>query len=172
MAGGAADCSFWIRKLQAEAKVYELANSKPITVARAAHLLSNALYSNRGIGLSVGTMIMGFDPKYGASIHYIDDTGVNIKGNMFAVGSGSTFALGLLDTQYRYEMSEEEAISLGIQAIRHATFRDAYSGGYVAVYIITENGWKKVFSEDLALTSIENNSSLNEEQSLNEKKKN
>ena len=168
MAGGAADCSFWIRKLQAEAKVYELTNSKPITVARAAQLLSNALYSNRRIGLSVGTMIMGFDPKNGASIHYIDDTGVNIEGNMFAVGSGSTFALGLLDTQYRYDMSEEEAISLGIQAIRHATFRDAYSGGYVAVYVITADGWKKVFSEDLALTSVENDIPLNTEQSLDE----
>uniref|UniRef100_A0A7S2W1S9 proteasome endopeptidase complex n=2 Tax=Eucampia antarctica TaxID=49252 RepID=A0A7S2W1S9_9STRA len=153
MAGGAADCSFWIRKLQAEVKVHELTYSKSITVARASKLLADALYGNRGLGLSVGTMIMGFDNQNGASIYYIDDTGVRIKDTMFAVGSGSTFALGLLDTEKKENMSEDEAISLGIKAIRHATFRDAYSGGYIAVYVITSNGWRKVFSEDLALTS-------------------
>ena len=99
---------------------------------------------------------MGFDAR-GASIYYVDNTGLRIGGDMFAVGSGSTFALGILDTvsrERRWELSEEEAIDLGIKAIRHATFRDAMSGGYIGVYLITkENGWKKVFSEDLALLS-------------------
>jgi 20S proteasome subunit beta 5 len=49
-------------------------------------------------------------------------------------------------------MKEDEAINLGIKAIRHATFRDAFSGGYIAVYVITKEGWRKVFSEDLALS--------------------
>ena len=47
-------------------------------------------------------------------------------------------------------MTEGEAMALGIKAIRHATFRDAYSGGYIGVYLITSSGWRKVFSEDLA----------------------
>lgn len=33
MAGGAADCSFWIRRLQAESRHYELSEEKPISVA-------------------------------------------------------------------------------------------------------------------------------------------
>lgn len=49
-------------------------------------------------------------------------------------------------------MKENDAVALGIKAIRHATFRDAFSGGFIAVYVITKSGWKKVFSEDLALT--------------------
>jgi 20S proteasome alpha/beta subunit len=37
-----------------------------------------------------------------------------------------------LDTQEnRYDMSADEAVALGIKAIRHATFRDAYSGGFI-----------------------------------------
>ena len=72
---------------------------------------------------------------------------------MFSVGSGSTFALGILDTERRYDLTQDEAIALGIKAIRHATFRDAYSGGYIGVYLITKEGWKKVFSEDLALSA-------------------
>lgn len=154
MAGGAADCSFWIRKLKAQAQVFELTEQRRMSVARASRLLSNALYENRALDLSVGTMIMGFDPdKKGPSIYYVDNSGVRIQGDIFAVGSGSTFALGILDTvpqERRHDMTEEEAIALGIKAIRHATFRDAFSGGFIGVYLINKDGWKKVFSEDLA----------------------
>lgn len=152
MAGGAADCSFWIRFLRNESKMHELIHEgRAISVARASRLLSTVLYGNRGLDLSVGTMIMGYDQRDGFSIYYIDNTGVRIKGDMFAVGSGSTFALGILDTEERkFDMSEEEAVALGIKAIRHATLRDAASGGFIGVYLINENGWRKVFSQDLA----------------------
>lgn len=152
MAGGAADCSFWIRMLRSEAKLHELLHdSRGISVARASRLISNAMYQNRALDLSVGTMIMGYHPRDGFQIYYVDNTGVRIQGDMFAVGSGSTFALGILDTEERrFEMTEEEAVSLGIRAIRHATLRDAGSGGWIGVYLITKDGWRKVFSEDLA----------------------
>lgn len=151
MAGGAADCSFWIRFLRSEAKLHELRHDgRGMTVARASRVLSNYLYQNRELDLSVGTMIMGYHPREGFSIYYVDNTGVRIKGDMFSVGSGSTFALGILDTERRYNMTEEEAVTLGIKAIRHATLRDAMSGGYIGVYLITKNGWNKVYSEDLA----------------------
>ena len=154
MAGGAADCSFWIRMLRSEAKLHELLHDgRSITVARASRLISNVLYQNRGLDLSVGTMIMGFHPRDGFQIFYVDNTGVRIQGDMFAVGSGSTFALGILDTvERRFDMTEDEdeAVSLGIKTIRHATLRDAGSGGRIGVYLITKEGWRKVFSEDLA----------------------
>jgi len=152
MAGGAADCSFWIRLLRSEAKLHELVHDgRGISVARASRILSNVLYQNRGLDLSVGTMIMGYHHLDGFSIYYVDNTGVRIKGDMFAVGSGSTFAQGILDTEERrFDMSEEEAVALGIRAIRHATLRDAMSGGYIGVYLITKDGWRKVFSDDLA----------------------
>lgn len=156
MAGGAADCLFWIRKLKAQADLYEVMASstgrgnKRMSVARASRILSNALYDNRGLGLSVGTMIMGQDDNGTFSIYYVDNTGVRIKGDMFACGSGSTFALGILDPERTFDMTEDDAIALGVKAIRHATFRDAYSGGFIGVYLITKDGWRKVFSEDLA----------------------
>ncbi|KAL7541188.1 hypothetical protein ACHAXR_012940 [Thalassiosira sp. AJA248-18] len=152
MAGGAADCSFWIRLLRSEAKMHELLHEgRGISVARASCIISNAMYQNRGLDLSVGTMIMGYHHREGFNIYYVDNTGVRIQGDMFAVGSGSTFALGILDTEERrFDMTEEEAVSLGIKAIRHATLRDAMSGGYIGVYLITKDGWRKVFSGDLA----------------------
>jgi 20S proteasome subunit beta 5 len=153
MAGGAADCSFWIRFLRSEAKLHELLHEgRGISVARASRLISNVLYQNRGLDLSIGTMIMGYHPRDGFNIYYVDNTGVRIEGDLFSVGSGSTFALGILDAEEerRFDMTEDEAISLGIKAIRHATLRDAGSGGFIGVYLITKDGWRKVFSEDLA----------------------
>lgn len=127
-----------------------LQDGRDMSVARASRILSNYLYQNRGLDLSVGTMIMGYHPRDGFDIYYCDNTGVRVKGDMFSVGSGSTFALGILDTERRYDMSEKEAVALGIKAIRHATLRDSMSGGYIGVYLITKEGWRKVFSEDLA----------------------
>jgi len=84
-------------------------------------------------------MFTGSD-KHGASLYYIDNDATRLKGNLFCVGSGGTFAYGVLDTNYRYDMSLDEAVNLGIRAISSATFRDAASGGVVRVYHITNNG--------------------------------
>jgi len=41
--------------------LHELANKRRISVTGASKLLANILYSYRGMGLSVGTMIAGWD---------------------------------------------------------------------------------------------------------------
>jgi 20S proteasome subunit beta 5 len=153
VAGGAADCSFWIRKLCANAALHELQQGKRMSVARVSKILSDIMYECRGAGLSLGTMIAGFDDQEGSvpKIFYVDDSGTRIEGDLFAVGSGSNFALGILDTERHDELTQDQAIALGIKAIRHATFRDAYSGGLINVYLITrKDGWQHVFKEDLA----------------------
>jgi 20S proteasome subunit beta 5 len=63
MAGGAADCSFWERQLAVQCRLYELRNKERISVAAASKLLCNMLYYYKGMGLSVGTMIAGWDKK-------------------------------------------------------------------------------------------------------------
>jgi len=76
-------------------------------------------------------MITGWD-KTGPGLFYVDSDGQRMKNDLFSVGSGSTYAYGILDSGYKYDMSVEEAIELGKRAIYHATFRDAYSGGFVS----------------------------------------
>jgi len=143
MAGGAADCAYWERYLGKEARLYELRNKERISVAAASKLLSNILYSYQGYGLSVGTMIAGWD-KTGPQLYYCDSDGSRLHGKVFSVGSGSTFAYGVLDNGYSEDLSDEDACELGRRAIYHATHRDAYSGGTCSVYHITEAGWTRV----------------------------
>jgi len=149
MAGGAADCSFWERNLALQCRIHALREGKRITVAAASKLLANTIYSYRGYGLSMGTMIAGWDKALGAGLYYIDDDGTRLKGDVFSVGSGATYAYGVLDTGYRKDLTAEEAVELGKRAIYHATHRDAYSGGVINVYLIQKTGWTKKFSGDM-----------------------
>lgn len=96
------------------------------------------------------TMICGWD-KTGPSIFYVDSDGTRLKGHMFSVGSGSTFAYGVLDQGYSYDMSVEDAIALGQKSIYHATHRDAASGGVINLYHVKEDGWVKISSEDMMI---------------------
>ncbi|KAM1002147.1 hypothetical protein ACFX13_002630 [Malus domestica] len=148
MAGGAADCQFWHRNLGIKCRLHELANKRRISVTGASKLLANILYSYRGMGLSVGTMIAGWD-ETGPGLYYVDSEGGRLKGMRFSVGSGSPYAYGVLDNGYRYDMSVEEAAELARRAIYHATFRDGASGGVASVYHVGPNGWKKLSGDDV-----------------------
>jgi 20S proteasome subunit beta 5 len=74
---------------------------------------------------------------------YIDSDGTRLAGNLFCVGSGQTFAYGVLDAEYKYDLTEEEALALGSRSILAATHRDAYSGGFINLYHVKEDGWVK-----------------------------
>jgi len=148
MAGGAADCMFWERVLARQCRVYELRNKERISVAAASKLLANIVYDYKGMGLSMGTMIIGWDKK-GPGLYYVDNDGERLKGNLFSVGSGSVYAYGILDSDYKWDLSEEDARELGKRAIYHATHRDAYSGGVVNLYHMKETGWVKVSQTDV-----------------------
>ena len=147
MAGGAADCSFWERYLGMRCRMFELDHKERISVAAASKILANITHQYKGYGLSMGTMICGWD-KTGPQIYYVDSDGDRVHGNLFSVGSGSTFAYGVLDSGYRYDLSLEEAMELGRRSIFAATHRDAYSGGIVRVYHIDVDGWKRMSETD------------------------
>jgi 20S proteasome subunit beta 5 len=164
MAGGAADCSYWLRALSAYLKLHE----GPVTVHTAAKILANLLHKRANQGLSIGTMIMGWDASNtttdsnsnttdtagsGAGhLYYVDNSGARLKGAYFAVGSGSSFAYGILDAKYRYDLSIDEAAEVCKSAVLHAAHRDAYSGGYVNVYHISAAGIDQLSRQQQAAT--------------------
>lgn len=143
MAGGAADCQYWLAYLGMQCRLHELRQKRRITVAAASKILANIVYSYKGRGLSMGTMCAGVTPSEGPALYYIDSDGTRLAGNLFCVGSGQTFAYGVLDAEYHYDLSEDDALELGRRSILAATHRDAYSGGYINLYHVKEDGWVK-----------------------------
>nr|KAF6502137.1 proteasome 20S subunit beta 5 [Molossus molossus] len=92
------------------------------------------VYQYKGMGLSMGTMICGWD-KRGPGLYYVDSEGNRISGVTFSVGS---------------DLEVEEAYDLARRAIYQATYRDAYSGGSVNLYHVREDGWIRVSSDNVA----------------------
>ncbi|CAD0040951.1 unnamed protein product [Aureobasidium pullulans] len=107
MAGGAADCQYWLAYLGMQCRLHELRHKRRISVAAASKILANLVYQYKGMGLSM------------------------------------TFAYGVLDAEYSYDLSDEDALELGRRSILAATHRDAYSGGYINLYHVKEEGWVK-----------------------------
>ncbi|KHJ88053.1 peptidase, T1 family [Oesophagostomum dentatum] len=136
MAGGAADCQFWTRTVAKYCNLFELREKTQITVAAASKYFANVLYGYRGMGLSVGSMIAGYD-KRGPQIFKVDSDGDRCQLQVCSVGSGSLNAYGILDTHYKRKMTDEEALKLGRRAIMHATYRDSGSGGVCNIVHIT-----------------------------------
>ncbi|MGH0137675.1 UNVERIFIED_CONTAM: hypothetical protein FKN15_029985 [Acipenser sinensis] len=86
----------------------------------------------------------------GPGLYYVDDNGTRLSGQLFSTGCGSSYAYGVVDSGYRYDLSVEEAYDLGRRAIAHATHRDAYSGGVVNLYHMRQDGWIKICKDDVA----------------------
>ncbi|PKY62097.1 hypothetical protein RhiirA4_488002 [Rhizophagus irregularis] len=77
MVSSAADCIFWQRELRRHCRLlYELKNKEQISVAAASKLLANIVYTYKGMGLSMGTMVAGWD-KTEPNIFYIDTDGTH-----------------------------------------------------------------------------------------------
>ncbi|TKA44452.1 Proteasome subunit beta type-5 [Friedmanniomyces endolithicus] len=150
MAGGAADCQYWLAYLGMQCRLHELRHKRRISVAAASKILANLVYSYKGMGLSMGTMCAGVTPTEGPALYYIDSDGTRLSGNLFCVGSGQTFAYGVLDAEYSYDMEDEVALELGWRSILAATHRDAYSGGFINLYHVKEEGWVKHGFNDTA----------------------
>ncbi|XP_018601107.1 proteasome subunit beta type-8 [Scleropages formosus] len=149
MSGCAADCQYWERLLAKECRLYKLRNKERISVSAASKLLSNMMCGYRGMGLSMGSMICGWDKK-GPGLYYVDENGTRLSGRMFSTGCGNSYAYGVMDSGYREDLTVEEAYELGRRAIAHATHRDAYSGGVINMYHMQEDGWIKVCQEDVS----------------------
>lgn len=152
MAGGAADCQYWETWLGSQCRLYELNEKSRISTTAASKILSNLVYQYKGAGLSMGTMICGYTKKEGPMIFYVDSDGTRLNGDLFCVGSGQTFAYGVLDSNYKWDLTVEEALYLGKRSILAAAHRDAYSGGSINLYHVTENGWVYHGNHDVGQT--------------------
>ena len=65
------------RVLSKQCRLYELRNRERISVAAASKLLSNMAYNYKGMGLSMGVMVAGYDKRGAGEIsHQCDCEGV------------------------------------------------------------------------------------------------
>ena len=128
LAGTLGDAQKVIRVMNAEIKLYETERNKTMSTKAIATFLSNYLNSNRYYPYFAGFVLVGYDTA--PHLFGTDSIGGFGEHREFsAIGSGSTFAIGVLDKGYDKEMSKEDAITLVSDSIKSSRKRDIYSGG-------------------------------------------
>jgi len=153
-AGGVGDAQQLVRILQVECNLFEMRRGKTMSVGAASTLLSNYLNQNRYYPYYVQLLMGGFDDE-GPSVYSVDALGGATKEEeIVATGSGSPFAYGVLEDQYRPDMTEGEAKDLAVRAVKSAMRRDSASGEDIMVVVITKDKYDEHIERGLQRPSV------------------
>lgn len=152
-AGSVSDIQLVVKLIKAELSLRKLRTGRNNTVSEAANLLAGIVYgkirSFSAIPGVVHFVFGGFDESGGKLYDIYPDGSISDVDNFIASGSGGTFAFGVFDSQYKENMTEEEAVVLAVKGINSALQRDSASGDGIDVFVINKSGVRKVFSKEL-----------------------
>ncbi len=153
VAGLVSDIQLLTKLIKAQVKLDELRKGKKIRVKEAANLLANLVYSNvrkySTIAGITGFLFAGRD-KDGFYLYELGMDGSLTKFDDYATdGSGMLFATGVLEANYKENLSVDDGTKLAVSAINAATQRDTGSGAGVDVVTITKDGARKVLTKYL-----------------------
>ncbi|MFH1506349.1 MAG: proteasome subunit beta [archaeon] len=147
MAGVVSDVQLLIKLIKAELKLKSLRTNRDSTVKEAANLLSGMVYSNiRKMSMIPGISHFLLGGTDSSGVHLFDlypDGSITDIDDFVSSGSGSVIAYGVLEGDYKKDLSKEEGINLAIKALSAAMQRDSASGQGVDVYVITKKGVEK-----------------------------
>ncbi|MCL7385844.1 MAG: proteasome subunit beta [Thaumarchaeota archaeon] len=138
-AGFVADMQMLIRDATAAINLYKIENRIEPKVRTVAKILSNYLFSSRFFPYLMESIVGGFDED-GSHIIVLDPLGSMIEDDYAVVGSGAEIAIGVVESEYRENMTPKELYDLSIKAIKASMARDAASGNGIDILIFTEKG--------------------------------
>lgn len=128
IAGGVADAQYLVGQAQAISRLLKIQKGRIPDVGYVANIVRNMLFNGRSFFYS-WNIIGGIDKNGVGKVFPIDFLGYMADQEDFcSLGSGSNFALGVLEGNWRPEMTKEDGIELATQALNAARARDAGSG--------------------------------------------
>ncbi len=155
IAGTVSDAQLLIKLLKAELKLKDLRTERSSSVKEVANLLGGFLYANlRRMSMFPGIahFLLGGADEEGTHLYDLyPDGSVTEVTDFTSSGSGSVIAYGVLEAQYRKDLSADEAVKLAIKGVNAALNRDTYTGNGIDVITITKEGVKKVFEKELEM---------------------
>lgn len=152
MAGLVSDAQLLVKLIRAEVKLKDLSTLRTSTVKETANLLAGMLYSNlRKMSMVPGIvsfLLAGHDSEG----HHLWDLGIDGSTtdveDYVSDGSGSIFAIGVLEALYKKGMTVEEGVKLAVRAIGAALQRDVNTGNGIDVIVIDSKGVRTVLEKD------------------------
>ncbi|WP_434522646.1 archaeal proteasome endopeptidase complex subunit beta [Halorubrum sp. AS12] len=137
IAGSVSAAQNLISTLRAETSLYEARRGKDMSMEALSTLTGNLLRS--GAFYIVQPILGGVDDE-GSHIYSIDALGGTTEEEYTVTGSGSQYALGVLEQEYDDDVTIDEAKNIAAKAIQSAVERDLASGNGINVAVVTEDG--------------------------------
>ncbi|WP_175410715.1 proteasome subunit beta [Streptomyces sp. TRM64462] len=159
-----------VKLFQLELEHFEKVEGAQLSLEGKANRLSTMIRSNLGMamqGLAVVPLFAGWDVdrEKGRIFSYDVTGGRSEEQGYAATGSGSLFARGSMKKLYREDLSEQQAVTLVVQALYDAADDDSATGGpdvarriYPIVTVISEDGFRRLTdaeSSDVARSILE-----------------
>lgn len=141
-AGLISDMQILAREVGAYVTLYSYERERSASVKTAAKIMANLLFERRMFPLLTQTIIGGVDLE-GPSLYVLDPIGSLIQDKYTSVGSGAEIAIGLLEAEYKDDLTPEEAKTLVTKTIKTAVARDIGSGEGIDLLIVTRDGIKE-----------------------------
>ena len=155
IAGGVADAQNLVDIMRYNSNIYRLTNKEPIPIKSAARLCSNVLFNQRYYPFFVQIILAGVDKtKEEGQIYNIDLFGSMTSEKFISTGSGSPVAYGYLETEFKENLTVNDAYKIAIQAIAAAIRRNAGTGDGINVVIIDKDGYRELSKEMKKAVSI------------------
>jgi proteasome beta subunit len=149
IAGGVAVAQRVVEILKVNASLYDLEKNRRMPVSSAARLVQSILFSNRSAGapLPLQAIIGGYD-ETGPHVYNLDPYGSLMDEIMVSTGSGSPYAYGVLEAQFKEDSTVDEMLSVVVWAVDSAMKRDVASGDSFDVAIINDAGFRELSQEE------------------------
>jgi proteasome beta subunit len=141
-AGLVADMQILTLQIAALAKIRKMELKRDVP----AKMMSNMMYERRYFPLLTQVIVGGVVDK--PIMYTLDPLGSVLPDEYAAVGTGAEMALGVLDPQFKPNMSKDEAVDLAKRAVRSAALRDSASGDGLDILVITKDGTEE-FTEEI-----------------------
>ncbi len=144
IAGRVADAQALVDLMRANVRHFEVAQGRRMQVRALATLLSTYMFYYRFFPYQTQLLVGGVDDS-GAHLFNVDPLGGVTEEKVISTGSGSPVALGVLEAEYREDLSIDEAVELAYKAVAVAIRRDIGSGDSIDVaYISPATGYMEL----------------------------
>jgi proteasome beta subunit len=136
-----ADMQVLTRQVGALAKIRKLETRREMATNSVAKLMSVIMFERRYFPLLTQVIVGGVHTV--PEIYTLDPLGSLLPDKYAAVGTGAELALGLIDSEYNKNMTEDASKKLAIKAIKSSVQRDSASGDGIDILAITNKGTKE-----------------------------
>ncbi|MBI1973319.1 archaeal proteasome endopeptidase complex subunit beta [Candidatus Micrarchaeota archaeon] len=147
IAGAVGDAQALVRIMRIETSLYEIQRGRNIPVEGASTLLSNILQNTKYYPYYVQVLIGGLDTE--PHIFSLDPDGSMLVEKYVVTGSGTPFAYGVLEDNFKEGKAIRDNLPLAARAISVAMKRDTASGEGINLAVIDKKGFRKLTDQEI-----------------------